>query len=160
MGYNSGFEYSMGTIKGDIIPTTTTPPHIDHKPLPQTECLAPPPGFKLPESNLMEFGHVADSSTLLGGVDSSSIISNPKYSTPSSGLGGSFTMPFISRFFQRTAKSNSFLPARDFVAEILDLQPHFEASRNPGIKLDLSLVPLTTLTTPQHPISWLWSKFC
>ena len=53
------------------------------------------------------------------------------------------------RFFPLTAKSDPLLPAWEFMGEILDLQPHFEVSRDPAIKLDLSLIAIPT--TPPHP---------
>ena len=116
--------------------------------------LAPSPGFKRPDSNLAEFVQVADSSTLLGGGDLSSFIPNSKYSTLAGSLGGSFPMPPISAFFPRTAESNPLHITQKFAGEILDLQSPFEASHNPTIKLDLSLVPFLTLNTPQHPPLW------
>ena len=63
-------------------------------------------------------------------------------------------------FSPSAAKSNPLLITWGFVGGISDLQPHFEASHDPAIKLDLSPDPLPTLNTGtcKHILQGPWYK--
>ena len=89
--------------EGLRIKQSPTPPNL--RPPPESLSLAPPPGFNEPESNLTEIGWFADSSALMGGVASSSFISNSKYLTPARSLGHSFLLlPPVSTLYECPTK--------------------------------------------------------
>ena len=109
--------------------------------------LVPPPGFDELANNLAE---IADSSALLGEVDSSSFLSNSHYLTPVGNLGHSFQLPppISTAVYERKLSAVHPLRSNRKTITKLDLRPYFNASCNPLTAFDLSRVPTNTPSTP------------